>query len=533
MQTIRARFNKYTWAFLLVIAGIGIVLDLYIIRNGVGATGDAVWYMQGAENILKGYGYGILRGDGFKPTTMFPPFYSIFLAGFGWFGIPIFNIAGVLNAILLAANIFLTGWIIHRLSGSGVASILASAFTLLCFPFFILHTWAMSEPLYITLTLLSLISIYYYQMSGKRFILIFAGLISGLAVITRLVGISLVATICLWVLIFGKGSLKKRILDILIVGFIGILPLAISFIRNALVTNSIAGRSAIVFHSVPFENYASLMQTFISWFFPGIDILQQGNIYKIVFVGLILILAILFFFSVLYKSNKSDVTFRRNYIEYEYLALIYLVVYVFTFMGSIYLSLAGDPSNWALTAISRYLTPIFPIFVVLVILVILQIQNIEFFSGKIKPIVILGLAFTILIIYSYNFSIILINRGFNRGYTDIKIGTPSLVAELQSIESTRPLIASNYELISFLAERPVYSMPGQGDELTGIANPEFTTLFNTITALIDKGAILVIYRSTPDQRFYYDDLINKLTLLNIYRYGDSSISLYSLSGLGK
>ncbi len=530
MQAKRV-FNQYVWAFLLILAGIGVALDLIVIRHGVGASGDAVWYMQGAENILKGYGYGIMRGDGFLPTTMFPPFYSVILAGLGWFGISIYELAGLLNAILLGANIYLTGWIIYRLTRSPSASILASVFTLLCFDLFVLHTWAMSEPLYLTLTLLSLLLILHYQENGKRPALALAGLAAGLSVITRLVGISLVATLCLWILVFGKGSMKKRFLEAVIPGIIGLLPVAIFFIRNAALTEPIAGRSALVLHAIPIENYISIAQTLTSWFFPGILNLVPLFFKVVLFVGLMLLSALLFFFSVRHLFFTEDDS-QRLYTQYEYLLLIFLAFYGFTFIGSIYLSLAGSPTNWTSTQTTRYLTPIFPVFLILIILAYLRVQRAVSARGKVYGSVAIGLVLAFLAFYFNNFSS-LYRKGIYLGYTEIRNDFPTLVDEMKSIDSARPLIASNYELVTFLAGRPVYSMPGEGDELTGIANPDLPQLLANITDLIDKGAILVVYRVPPDETFYYDSLINDLTMINTFGNGGISISLYTKTGEGQ
>jgi hypothetical protein len=462
---------------------------------------------------------------------MFPPFYSIFLAGLGWFGISIFKLAGVLNAIMLGANIYLTGWIIYRLTGSVLSSVLGSVFTLLCFDLFVLHTWAMSEPLYLTLTLLSLLSILFYQKNGQRRFLALAGLAAGLSVITRLVGISLVATLCLWILVFGKGSMKKCFLDAVIPGIIGLLPVAIVSLRNAALTETFAGRSALVFHAIPPENYANMALTLTSWFFPGIMDLLSSFYKEVLFVGLMLLSAVLFFFSVRHSSITED-DGQRLYTQYEYLLLIFLALYGLTFMGSIYLSLAGSPTNWTATQIPRYLTTVFPVFLILAVLISLRIQRAVSGRGKVYGSVAISLVLAVLTLYVNNFSS-LYNKGIYLGYTEIRNSLPALVAELKSIDPARPLIASNYELVTFLAGRPVYGMPGEGDELTGVANPDFPQLLEKITDLINQGAILVVYRPTPDETFYYDSLINNMTMLNTYGNGWGSFSLYTEPGEGQ
>jgi 4-amino-4-deoxy-L-arabinose transferase-like glycosyltransferase len=525
LRRIQLALN-HPWVFLLIIAGVGMILDLIVIRNGVGASGDAEWYMQGAENILKGYGYGLLVGKEFIPTSMFPPFYSIFLAGLGLFGITIFHLAGIMNTLLLGTNIILTGWIILKLTGSIPASIIASTFTLLRFDLFVLHTWAMSEPLYLTLTLFCFLSFYSYQKKGQTRYLVLAGLLAGLSVITRYVGISLAATLCIWTLFFGLGSMKKRWLDGAILLTLCLVPVALFFIRNAVISDTISGRSALVFHAIPIENYIDLMQTLSSWYFPMILSSVPYFFKKVVFIALLFLSLILFIFSIRYPSTRK-VKDQPLFTYFEFLFLIFLILYGLTFMGSIHFSLIGGPIQ-----ISRYLTAIFPVFLLLAVLIFLRVQRALSSKGIFYGGVGIGLVIVILALYIYNFSS-LYKGGVYLGYTEIRNEFPELINELESIDRAQPIIASNYELISFLVDRPVHSMPGEGDELTGIANPNFPQLLKRITDLIDKGAILAVYRSTPDETFHYDSLINDMTILHTYGNGWISITLYTTPRVDK
>ena len=520
--------KKHPWILLLGIAVLGVALDLIVIRRGVGATGDAVWYMQGAENILKGYGYAIVRGDGVLPTTLYPPFYSIVLAGLGALGMPIFTLAGIFNALLLGANIFLAGWLTYRLSGSAPAAILGSTLTLLCIDLFLIHTWAMSEPLFLTLTLLGFLFIVHYQKGGRRLYLLLAGLAAGLSVITRLVGISLVAALCLWILICGKGNGRKRLAEAVILGLLGLVPVALFFVRNAALTDTLAGRSAVVFRAIPAENFVNMALTLTSWYLPGIAYRLPTVYMEALFVGLMLLSAVLFVLSVrrLPRTENDD---QRLYTHFEYLALLFLLLYVLTFMGSIYLSLAGSPTSWTATQISRYLTPVFPVFLILAMLVFLRVHGL--LSGKRKAygLAAVGVALAFLALYLYTFSN-LRDKHIYLGYTEIRNDYPALVAELKAIDPARPIIASNYELGCFLAGRPVYSMPGEGDELTGLPNPDLPQLLQKMSDLLDGGAVLMVYRSTPDETFYYDSMLADLALLNSYGDGRISISLYAQPG---
>lgn len=520
--------ERFGWVILLAISLVGSALVLFVTRNGAAATGDSVWYLQGAENILKGYGYGILRSDGWQPTTLYPPFYSIVLAGLGISGISIFTLAGIFNAVLFGANIFLAGWLVYRLTGSAIASALVSLFNLLCIDLFILHAWVMTEPLYITLTLLCFLAFLQYQQKNHWPALALAGLAAGLSVVTRFVGISLVAAACLWVLFFGDGSKIRRLVKAVILGVLGSLPALFYFVRNAALTDSVAGRSAMVFRTLPIENYTDMALTITAWFFPGLAYrLSPGHLH-LASIGLVLLAAISFVLSVRLFARSKD-KHERDYTRFEYLLSIYFAVYVFTFMASIYFSLAGSPASWTATQISRYLLPVFPVFVILAALVYFRLQRALSGKGKFYRQAATALALAFLALYVYTFAG-LRNKHIYLGYTEIRNDYPDLMAEIEAIPPSRPIIASNYELGYFLTERPVYSMPGEGDELTGEANPDLPQLLENVVELLDQGAILIVYRPNLDERLYFDPLLNDLVMLSTYENNWMSITLYSKSG---
>ncbi len=522
--------KKYAWVYWLPAAVLGTALVLFVIRHGVGATGDAVWYMQGAENILKGYGYGILRGDGFLPTTLYPPFYSIVLAGLGLTGIPIFTLAGFLNALLFGVNIFLAGWIVYRLAGSAAAALLASAFTLLSIDLFKLHTWAMSEPLYLTLTLLGFLFILQYQDRGQPSRLALAGLAAGLSVATRYIGIALVAALCLWTLAFGQGNTKKRLGEAALLAGLGLLPVAIFFMRNLALGGAFSGRSAMLLRAIPKENYLNLALTITSWFLPGIAYRLSTHLLAAVFAGLAVLSAALFTVSVRHLPGAEEGANRRQ-VRFEVLALAFLFFYVLTFLASISLSLAGNPILWTDTQISRYVTPVFPVFIILDAMVFLRLLRRLSAKGRVFSPAMTAAACFFLALYLYTFAG-LRSKPIYLGYTEIRNDYPALVAELKSIAPPRAIVASNYELGYFLSGRPVYSMPGEGDELTGAPNPDLPRLQQKMVDLIDQGAVFLVYRSSPDETFYYDPVLNEMVLLNSYPYGNGSIALYTGPGQG-
>lgn len=76
-------------------------------------------------------------------------------------------------------------------------------------------------------------------------------------------------------------------------------------------------------------------------------------------------------------------------------------------------------------------------------------------------------------------------------------------------------------------------MSEAGNELFVISNPDLPQLLAKITDLIDQGAILVVYRSVPEETFSYASLINDMTLINIYGNGWISFFLSTKTGEGQ
>jgi hypothetical protein len=76
-------------------------------------------------------------------------FYSTVLAGLAQ--AQTHSRRSILNLILFAANIFLVGYLVYAYSASPCRGH-ASALMLLADTLFELHTWVMSEPLFIILT---------------------------------------------------------------------------------------------------------------------------------------------------------------------------------------------------------------------------------------------------------------------------------------------------------------------------------------------------------------------------------------------
>ena len=523
MKLNQGFFQRTWWIGLLLISGIGIAIDMALTSKGAGASGDSVWYLAGAENLLKGIGYGILRSDGFIPNNMYPPLYSISLASLGLTGLPLLVIARFFNAVLLGFDIFMIGWLAYQLTHSPVASILASAFVLLSFNFLFIHTWAMSEPLYISLSILSFVLIYLFEQKGKPIFLYLAVFLAGLSVITRYIGISLVMAICLWTILFGRTKFGRRILDLTIMVIIGVLPTVIFLAANSTQAHSAVGRTEILFRLIPKENLAQLEKALLGWYSPVAGSVIPHTYLHISFIILLLVSVGPYIFLIL--PNKRFLEDRiRDLLRNQFLSIFYISLYFITMILSISLSLAGNPTDSSQNQVLRYLVPIYPIFI-LFMTVMFHVYSWKLTSLRLIKFTPFAVGSLLLVLLLFNFTgQVKIPQSY--GYTDIRNSWPALVKQLKSIQPTRPIITNNYELVYFLIDRPVYSIPGKGDELTGKPNPNYPQLMRKIDELIAADGVVVLYGASPEDIIQDQALLANLHVINSY----SDVTLYSITG---
>ena len=524
MKIIIDLYKKFFWIGLIIISIMGVACDLVLTRHGAGASGDAVWYLQGAENLLKGIGYGILRSDGFIPNKMYPPFYSITLAGLSVMGLPLIVIARFFNALLLGIIIFLIGWLVYQLTHSPITSIIASCFILLSFDYLFIFTWAMSEPLYIFLSVVSFCLFYQYHKHRKPIYSYLMVFFAGLSVITRYIGISLVAAMCLWVLIFEQKKIKSRILDVIILILIGILPTIIFFIVSSGQAQA-AGRSEILFRLIPRENLVQIEIALIGWYSPVFS--NISNLMRYIVEILLLLISIspyLFY----YKSiNRLPIDNPGFLLRNQMLSIAYISFYLIIMLLSIILSLAGNPTDSSKNQVLRYILPIYPIFILFMAIMfyliyqkLSQLRKVLYI--QFSPLLV---SISLSLILLYNFSRQALTPQ-HYGYTEIINNYPQLVDQLDLYSASRPIITNNYELTYFMINKPVYSIPGRGDELTGIPNPNYRKLMDNIMKEIKDNGVVVLFISTPDDIVEYQSLLAGLHIIDKY----DQITLYSING---
>lgn len=207
--------------WLLACIGIAAVISsLIATRDGVGIDADSAVYLGTAQNIIDGRGetvpftlftdtYDARDADAFDgrvPLTHFPPLYPAMVAGIAAPGLSVEQAARLLGALLLGFNLVLVGWLAADLVPNVVVrivTVILAGIGPVAGDVLLVHggrTWlfqhgqAMSEGLFTSFALLTLVALRRYMRRQDTGSLVFVAASAALALATRYAGLALVAT---------------------------------------------------------------------------------------------------------------------------------------------------------------------------------------------------------------------------------------------------------------------------------------------------------------------------------------------------
>ena len=126
--------KKKSFAILVTLALIGVLILLMHTRSGIGINPDSFYYIGTARNVLQGNGsivpYGTY-GNGKTYMTHYPPLLPSLLAIIGVFGVDPVSGARWLNACLFGANILLVGSLISKYTAGSFWTAVFGSFLML------------------------------------------------------------------------------------------------------------------------------------------------------------------------------------------------------------------------------------------------------------------------------------------------------------------------------------------------------------------------------------------------------------------
>jgi hypothetical protein len=258
--------------WLLVLAVVSILAGLWLWRlteRGIGVGSDSAVYFAGARNLLEGKGFVWFGGDQLpRPINHYPPFYSLVLSVGLSLGLPPEEAARLLNALLIAGNTFLVGLLAGLLAASWPAALLGALVFAVSEETLSVHSWAMSDGLYLFLSLVCVTSATWSLRQTERRLprfLMWAS--AALALLTRYAGVGLMA-VPVAVTLYERRAHRRRLGVVAVWLTLAALPAIAWLARNTVLTGSATNRRSGLFPIDP-GWWGEVGKVLESWFVPG------------------------------------------------------------------------------------------------------------------------------------------------------------------------------------------------------------------------------------------------------------------------
>ena len=454
------------WAVIVIIAIGAVIVHLFATRPwGVGVTQDTVFYFSTAENFLGGRGISWTGGGGaVKPLIHFPPLYPLTLASVSALLGDINSAATWINAILYGLNVFIISVMIRAGTKSNTAAIVGGGIALFSPLLFEIHLDAMSEPLYLTWVLLSIGFVSAYLKNPKLQLILVAGITASLAVLTRYIGISVVATGIIALLVWHSGSLKQRVLEAARFGIVAAIPVLIWYVRNFVHTGSFTNRS-ISFHLITLNTVSEGLNALSSWFLPAslsLNLRVGATIVMLLIVGWIVISMAL----VSRIIKRTNLSFNTRLIS---LITLHAVLYFLLLIFSISFIDASTRLD------NRLLSPVYTLALMLGIMSFAWIISIlRLRSLWMKTI--LGFSIFIIMLAFYmprEWRIINSMRLDGRGFSGKSWRQSEIIAVLRRLDPKAPVYSNEAFSVLYLTGVPARWIPERDDPVKAVVREDF------------------------------------------------------------
>jgi hypothetical protein len=234
-----SRYLKNIDSFIAAIIGFYVVY-LFTNYSGIGISPDSIMYTSAARSLNTD---GTLTTFNNLPLVDFPVFYPLFL-GIIQFITRVDPIAAgpVIDGLLFAAVIFLSGWIMERfINTARIYKNLVLVIIILSPALLQVYTYLWSETLFILLSLVFIIAYKHYLLKHTIPALLLMALVAAIATITRYAGVTLIGTGGLLLLFDRNLNLKKKAIHIINYSLVACSLLILNLFRNALLTKTVTG----------------------------------------------------------------------------------------------------------------------------------------------------------------------------------------------------------------------------------------------------------------------------------------------------
>lgn len=491
-MNIRVTSRLAIFIALLLISVIGFVLVLQATPEGAGLSDDSIAYVAGARSIVAGQGYREAWLASNQPVTHFPPAFPAALAVFGFLGIDPLHAARYVNAFLFFLSAGLLGILTWRMTPSLTAGLVLAGLFVLCADLLQVHAVAMSEPLFIFLSLLSIWMFdLYFERDHHWLWLIACATFVGIAYLTRYSGLALIATFIV-ALFFLHRTWKQRFTSILI--FIAAtLPWILGWtLRNKLVAGNATNR-AFVWHPLTAENLNIGLRTVADAFIPVAAwrnaILKQPIIVETMIVLILgVVLVWLLNRAWQYFSGRQPTTLFPSTLAKGSREVISLTtgLYLFAYLASIVASMMMFDAATKFRL--RILAPTFVSLLILLIYFGVWLRN------RNRPlVVVLTFVFLAFSAYKQVNTIGDLSKG-GMGYASFKWYDSQAIAYLRELPPNIHIYTDEPAAVYLYTGRGNYVLPDRYDSATALPREGFDNSLSYMKQeILDGKAVLVLF----------------------------------------
>lgn len=514
-----SRIQKYSpflsrnlpWMIFLAFGVTGATLLLGNSPWGIGITHDSVFYLNSASNLTEGEGlYWISDRGRIRPLTHFAPLYPVTLSSFISLGLDAEVAARWIAAILYGAIIFLIGYLIYHFTRRMGLGVLASALALSSPVILGVHTIALSEPLFLLITLgfLAMLTQYVFEPNRSKFILA-AGL-AALGYLTRYVGVTLLFTGSLSIFLLGQREFRSRLRDAVLFFLLAFAPMALWMLRNYSLTGTMTNRT-LLFHPPGGETLINFLNTIVSWILP-FDLSIRFQVIIVVVSTAILI------YLFVRTVNFSDLQPRWNI--FISIIPLFLAVYLFSLAFSITFVDAATHLD------DRILSPFYLGLLILSILL--------FWSNSVrrKTNALLIPLFLLLGVFVWNSwlgssEVLGKIREDGIGFTSRAWRESETIEWVSNLPEESLIYTNERFAVSYITGRPAFSIPEKTDPVKAEVRPEFDQALAKMRARLEAPDAYLLLFHPNDLRHgmpTQDEITFSLSILE--EFNDSLVYIH-------
>ena len=481
-MTVRLSARFFSIVLLGLLSIMGMVLVLRATPEGLTLSDDSIAYIAGARSMLAGHGYreAWLATNG--PVTHFPPAYPAVLALLGTFGVDPLRAARMLAAVFFGLNTLLLGILGWRMTRWLPAGILLSLLFVLNESLLRLHASALSEPLFIFLTLLAFWMFdLYHERDAHWLWLVACGTLVGVAYLTRYAGLALAATTVI-ALVVLHAHWRRRFAGVGI--FLGSLaPWLVGWAyRNYLIGGTTTNR-VLAWHPITSSNLDTAWRTVAGFLLP-VEYWRQ-TAFRLQWLLPTLALLISLVLAAWLLGQLRQVCGSADQKRPEVLSLLN-GLYVFSYIAAILAAMFLFDASTKFKL--RILAPAFVSF-----MLVLAAIGASAWTHRRAWVIVLSAVIIALSAYGQATTVSELMKG-GQGYASFRWYDSKAMAYLRLLPDDVAIYTNEPGAVYLYTDRPAYVLPDRVDPVTAAQRPGFDTGRRELQLEVQSGrAVLALF----------------------------------------